>query len=127
MALQRQKQFKIGEKTFVAQFPNIGQIIDMESLKQALTNNRYGQMAQSGIASMYYALDLVDAISFYQIVVPDVAKYYDIRNYANLPLDKITDLLNAYQTEIKPWYDKTMNELKGISDNGTSAQTENND
>ena len=80
MELQRQKKFTIGEKTFIANFPNIGQIIDLESLKQAITSNRYGQMAASGIASMYYALDLVDAIAFYQIVVPDQHMYRQVGN-----------------------------------------------
>lgn len=49
--IERQKKFSIGEKTFTAQFPNVGQLIDLESLKQALTNNRYGVMAASGVAS----------------------------------------------------------------------------
>lgn len=127
MELQRQKKFTIGEKTFIANFPNIGQIIDLESLKQALTGNRYGQMASSGIASMYYALDLVDAISFYQIVVPEVAKYYDIRNFASLSVDKSKALVEAYQQQIKPWFDETLNELKGIATDGGTTNTEKND
>ena len=80
--IERQKKFKIGEHQFIANFPNVGQLIDMESLKQALTNNRYGVMAQSGVASMYDALDMVDAIAFLQVVVPDVARYLNIKNYA---------------------------------------------
>lgn len=124
MAIERQKKFNIGEKQFIAKFPNVGQIIDLESLKQALTNNRYGQMAISGISSMYAALDLVDAISFYQIVVPEVAKYYDIRNYAAMELEKAQDLIRAYQEQIKPWFDQTMNELKGITTNDESTKIE---
>ena len=125
MAIERQKKFKVGEKQFIAKFPNVGQIIDLESLKQALTSNRYGQMASSGIASMYNALDLVDAIAFFQVVVPEVAKYYDIRNYTLLQVDKIKELLDAYQTDIKPWYDKTMLELRGIStDDGGTTEPE---
>lgn len=127
MELQRQKKFNIGEKTFVANFPNIGQIIDLESLKQALTSNRYGQMAASGIASMYYALDLVDAIAFYQIVVPEVAKFYDIRNYASLSVDKSKSLVEVYQQQIRPWFDETLNELKGIATDGGTTVTERND
>jgi hypothetical protein len=79
---------------------------------------------------MYYALDLVDAIAFYQIVVPEVAKYYDIRNYASLSVDKVNDLLSAYQTDIKPWFESTLNELKGgynekrNNDGATEAQTD---
>lgn len=127
MELQRQKKFNIGEKTFIANFPNIGQIIDLESLKQALTSNRYGQMVASGVASMYYALDLVDAIAFYQIVVPEVAKYFDIRNYASLSVDKAKELVDAYQNQIKPWFDATLNELKGIATDGGTTDTEKND
>lgn len=126
MELQRQKKFNIGEKTFIAKFPNIGQIIDLESLKQALTNNRYGQMVASGVASMYYALDLVDAIAFYQIVVPDVAKYFDIRNYASLSVDKSKALVDAYQNQIKPWFDETLNELKEVTTDGGTTDTEKN-
>lgn len=122
--IERQKKFSIGEKTFTAQFPNVGQLIDLESLKQALTNNRYGVMAASGVASMYYALDMVDAISFLQVCVPSVAKYYDIKNYTALAPEDIKELVEAYQKELKPWFDKVMAELKGIKLNDGGDKTE---
>lgn len=122
--IERQKKFSIGEKTFTAQFPNVGQLIDLESLKQALTNNRYGVMAASGVASMYYALDMVDAIAFLQVCVPSVAKYYDIKNYTALAPEDIKDLVEAYQKELKPWFDKVMAELKGIKLNDGGDKTE---
>lgn len=115
MAIERQKKFTINGATFIAKFPNVGQLIDLESFKQALTSNRYGQMAASGVASMYQALDLVDAISFFHVVVPEVGKRFDIINYTQMGLDEIKNLLDAYQNEIKPWFDKTMAELKGIA------------
>ena len=44
---------------------------------------------------------------------------------ACLIVDKIKELLDAYQTEIKPWYDKTLLELRGIStDDGGTTETE---
>lgn len=116
-SIQREIQFKIGERNFFAKFPNVGQIIDMESLKQALTNNRYGTMSASGIKSMYMALDLVDAIAFYQVCVPAVSKYFDIKNYANLELDQIKDLVDAYLNQIKPWYDELLAQLYKLSEN----------
>ena len=108
--IERQKKFSIGEKSFTANFPNVGQLIDLESLKQALTSNRYGVMASSGVASMYYALDMVDAIAFLQVCVPSVAKYYDIKNYTALSPEDIKELMEAYQKELKPWFDKVMAE-----------------
>lgn len=113
--MERTKAFKIGGKQFIAKFPNVGQIIDIDSLKQALSGNRYGSMAASGLTSAYYALDLIDAISFYQVVCPEVARYYNIRNYTELELDKIEELLTAWKEQIQPWYIETMNSLRNIS------------
>lgn len=118
MAIERQKKFIINGLTFIAKFPNVGQLIDLESFKQALTSNRYGQMAASGVVSMYQALDLVDAIAFFQVVVPEVGKRFDINNYTQMNLDEIKHIVDAYQKEIKPWFDKTMSELKGIAIDG---------
>ena len=124
--IERQKKFKIGEHQFIANFPNVGQLIDMESLKQALTNNRYGVMAQSGVASMYDALDMVDAIAFLQVVVPDVARYLNIKNYAELSPERMRQFVDVYTKEIRPWYDSVMKELKNFnaSDNGNAEKTE---
>lgn len=125
MAIERQKKFTINGATFVAKFPNVGQLIDLESFKQALTSNRYGQMAASGVASMYQALDLVDAIAFYQVVVPEVGKRFDIKNYTQMELDEIKSIIDVYQNEIKPWFDGTMLELKGAAiDNGGTTESE---
>lgn len=124
MAIEREKKFTINSVTFTAKFPNVGQLIDLESFKQALTNSRYGQMASSGVVSMYQALDLVDAIAFFSVVVPNVGKHFDIKNYASLELDKVRPFVNAYQSEIKPWFDEIMAELKGIAidDNETKEE-----
>ena len=113
--MERTKSFKIGQKQFTVKFPNVGQIIDLDAMKQALSGNRYGSMAASGLASAYYALDLIDAIAFYQIVCPEVGRYYDIKNYAEMELDKIEDLMKAWKDEIQPWFIDTMNEIRGVS------------
>lgn len=123
--IERSIKFTIGKKSFIAEFPNVGQIIDIESLKQALTSNRYGQMAVSGIQSQYFALDIVDAIAFYQVCVPSVAQHYDISNYTKIGLDKATALIEAYQKQIRPWYDKVMSELRSVSMENGSESTDN--
>ena len=121
--MERAKNFKIGEHQFIAKFPNVGQIIDIESYKQGLTNGRYGQMAASGIRSQYYALDLIDAIVFFQVMVPEVGKYFDISNYTSIPLDKAKKFIEVYQKEIKPWFEKTMDELRSVgADDGSQKE-----
>lgn len=117
-AIQREIKFNIGEKNFTAKFPNVGQMIDIESLKQALTSNRYGTMSASGVKSMYIALDLVDAVAFFQVCVPTVSKHFDIKNYANLQLDEVRDIVQAYLLQIKPWFDDLVKQLYLESGNG---------
>lgn len=114
--IERSKKITIGEKSFVVNFPNVGQMIDIESMKQSLTGNRYGSMASSGIASMYMALDVVDTISFLSVCVPDMAKYYNIQDYATLPADKMNQYVKIYKEELLPWYNKILMELRGITD-----------
>lgn len=114
--IERKKKITIGKKTFVVEFPNIGQLIDLESLRLALSGNRYGNMIASGVVSMYNALDMIDAISFYQICAPEIGRYYDIQNYTALQLDEMVDLLKTYRNEIKPWYDDVLNEIRAVYD-----------
>lgn len=114
--IEREKKITIGEKTFIVSFPNVGQIIMLESTKQALTDNRYGQMAASGVASMYYALDLVDTVAFFQVCGTEVLKYFDIRNAASVSPDKLEMFVKTYAEQVKPWLDATFTALRGLGD-----------
>ena len=113
--IEREHKITVGERTFIISFPNVGQIITLESTKQALTDNRYGQMAASGVSSMYYALDLVDTIAFFQVCGTEVLKYFDIRNAASVSPDKLEMFVKVYAEQVKPWFDKTFAELRGLS------------
>ena len=113
--IQRDIKFSIQDKTFTAKFPNVGQMIDMESLKQALTRGKYGQMAQSGVASAYFALDLVDAISFFQVCAPMLSKYFEIRDYTEVDLNVADELVKVYREVIKPWYDQTLIDIRNVA------------
>ena len=118
--IERSKSFRIGEKQFVVKFPNVGQIIEIESLKQALTNNKYGAMAQSGIVSMYYALDFVDAIAFLKICAPDVGRYYNIDDFTSVSPEIMEQFVKVYKEDIYPWYNGVMNELRNVMNDDDS-------
>ena len=122
MEIQRTKNFKIDGKTFTVNFPTVGQIIDIEGLKQAMTNNKYGAMASSGIVSMYYALDFVDSASFLQVCCPAVARYFDITNYMDLTPEKMEMFVNVYKEEILPWYKDTLDQLRKVGKDEQSTE-----
>lgn len=121
--IERSKKITIGEKSFVVNFPNVGQMIDIESMKQSLTGNRYGSMASSGITSMYMALDVVDTIAFLSVCVPDMAKYYNIQDYTTLSADKMNQYVKIYKEELLPWYNKILMELRGITDDSENQNS----
>lgn len=121
--IERTKQINIGEKHFTVNFPNVGQLIDIEARKQSLTGNRYGSMAASGIASMYMALDVVDTIAFLTVCVPEIAKYYNIIDYSSLSPDKMNTYVTVYKEQILPWYNQIMMELKGVTDDSKGAKS----
>ena len=125
--IERKKKITIGKKSFVVDFPNVGQMIDIESLRCALSNNRYGSMIASGVVSMYDALDLIDAIAFYQICAPEVGKFYNIENYTALQLEDIAKLMKAYRKDIKPWYNKVMEEIRASYNELTEDEDEANE
>lgn len=116
--IERSKKFILRGREFFVKFPNVGQLIDLESLKQALTNGRYGIMASSGIASMYRALDMVDAIAFFQVCAPNIARQLDIRSYTEMDVDGAQDFLTLYTEQIRPWLDGVMGELKSVKVGG---------
>ena len=113
--MDRIKKFTIDGRQFTVQFPNVGQIIDLDAMRQALSSNRYGAMAASCVKSSYYALDLIDAISFFQVVCPEVGRYFDIQNFATIDLVLAEKLLKPWREEIKPWYENTMDEIRGVA------------
>ena len=125
--IERTKSFRIGEKQFIVKFPNVGQIIEVEALKQALTNNKYGAMAQSGIVSMYYALDFVDAIAFLQICAPDVGRYYNIQDFTSTSPEKMEMFVDVYKNQIFPWYNDIMNQLRKTTVENNEQQSEGTD
>lgn len=109
--IARSLSFTVKGEKFTVQFPNVGQLIDIESLKQAMTNNRYGAMAASGITSMYHALDAVDAIVFFQVVCPSILLFLRVKDFSSLPQETSKELVEVYKQQILPWYSDIMKEL----------------
>lgn len=119
--IEREHAFNFKGEKLTAKFPNVGQLIDMESLKQGLTANRYGTMAASGVKSMYFALDLVDAIVFLQVMCPRVGRIMEVKNFTEMnPIDA-KELITVYKEQILPWYSEVLNELYSIDNNGEKA------
>lgn len=122
--IERTKKFNWKGAAHTVKFPNVGQIIEIESLKQALTLNRYGAMAVSGVRSAATALDLVDAISFFQVMCPEIGKSLP-NSYTAIDDPELAANISAvYRQDIAPWFNRILNQLNGITSEVDGEPTE---
>lgn len=105
---------KIEENSYPVSFPTVGQIMEIESMKFALTQNRYQEMSMSGLKKTLYALDLVDTIATFFTLIPTLSKSLSVESIFDIDPFKAKELIKAYKkfnTEFfKPLMDELMKE-----------------
>lgn len=125
--IEREIAITYNDKKFIIKFPNVGQLMDIEALKMALTGGKYGTFAASGIKSMYFVLDMVDAIAFFSVMCPRLKNFITEENtdvdYTQMNPQSIKPLVDIYKKEVMPWYNKMMSELYA-STNEAIAESE---
>ena len=113
--IEREIAITYNDKKFIVKFPNVGQLMDIESLKMALTGGKYGTFAASGIKSMYFVLDMVDAISFFSVMCPRLKNFITQEDvdvdYTQMKPESVKPLVDIYKKDVVPWYNKIMTNL----------------
>lgn len=124
--IEREITISYNGKKFQVKFPNVGQLIDIESLKNALTGGKYGSFAASGVKSMYFILDIVDTIAFLTVMCPKLKNFIteeeDGIDYTQMKPETVKTLVNVYKEQILPWYSKIMGQLYSSATNDTTEQ-----
>lgn len=123
--IEREIIINYNGKKFPIKFPNVGQMIDIESLKNALTSGKYGSFAASGIKSMYFILDMVDTIAFLSVMCPKLKNFIteedDQVDYTQMKPESIKELIGIYKKDILPWYSKMIEQLYSATDESTES------
>lgn len=124
--IEREITISYNDKKFQVKFPNVGQLIDIESLKNALTGGKYGSFAASGVKSMYFILDIVDTIAFLTVMCPKLKNFIteeeDGIDYTQMKPETVKTLVTVYKEQILPWYSKIMRQLYSSATNDTTEQ-----
>lgn len=124
--IEREITISYNDKKFQVKFPNVGQLIDIESLKNALTGGKYGSFAASGVKSMYFILDIVDTIAFLTVMCPKLKNFIteeeDGIDYTQMKPETVKTLVTVYKEQILPWYSKIMGQLYSSATNDTAEQ-----
>ena len=126
--LERQKTFTFRGEKVTVKFPNVGQMIDMESLKQSLTGNKYGSMSASGVKSMFFALDMVDALSFFEVMCPKIKRILEVKSFTEMSPEEMKPVVEVYKEHVAPWYNKLLADLYNVGENnGEQKETTESD
>jgi len=104
MDLQKTLEVEIQGVKFTLTFPNWGEIIDIETKKASLANNMYSALSRANTLVGNYALDYIDAVATFSILIPDLIKKMRIDSLLLLKMDEGVELITVYKESFFPWY-----------------------
>lgn len=113
MPLSKTVRIDIGDKPYEVSYPNIGQLIDIESKKAALANNLYGPISSMNNTFSNKALDIIDMLAFFITLIPDLKdNLQGIKSVLELSPQEAKPLMKAYKTQFLPWFEEWEKELQ---------------
>lgn len=118
----QQQQINLLGETIIVSFPNVGQTLNIESLKTAISNGTYGDLVRANTIDSNFALDLIDSISVFSILVGDFNKKINVKSYTDLDLLTAKKIVKTYKKEFFPWYNDIMKELKSFDEDESTTE-----
>ncbi len=105
------KVIKISGKEYDIPFPNVGQLMDIESFKMSYTNGKYTQMAFSPISNHIFALDVADSLAYFSILIPSIKEDLGIKNWREVDAQTAKKIVRVYKNDFIPWFKPLMDDL----------------
>ena len=115
-------EVNIDEKKYVVKFPNVGQTLDIESMKMSLTGNKYPELVMSPLKTTEFAADLVDAIATFFVMIPELRGNLNVKSYSELDVMSGAKLIKAYLTDYYPFYKDIMTEVYKFQKDGSKTE-----
>jgi len=112
LGIERSTKLKIKKNSYEVNFPTVGELIQIESLKITLSNGKYGDMLQSNMVSMLRALDYIDMIAYFSTLCPNILKDAKVDLTKIDAIDAI-ELLSVYKDQFIPFWKKYENLAQG--------------
>ena len=103
---------KIGETSHTIPFPNVSQIMQIESLRMSLSSGKYGEMVEAATKSSMSNLDLVDTIATFTVMIPSLAKQLGKTSIGTMEMRESIQLIVAYKKQYLPWFNGINDAIK---------------
>ena len=101
----------------ISEYPTIGQLMKIETLKMELSDGKYFEMAQSNFTTSVFVLDLIDAISTFSTLSRNnfIESYQDFipkgGSILDIPGSEARLIVEQYRKKFVPWYKEYMIDL----------------
>lgn len=97
----------IDGNTYNVAYPNIGQLMKIESMKMLYSANTYGSMVRTRTKSSDKILDLIDMVSHFLVLIPTLnEQIIGAKSIDELDLKTVQPFLAVYKTKIQPWLEE---------------------
>lgn len=121
--MEKVTRIKIREDLeYMVKFPNVSQLLEIEALKMAYTNNAYGTLASNGLRSSSYALDMADCFATFQILIPQMLTDLGIKSFTSLDAFEAKKIVRVYVKQFQPWMVELLTELYKMEDDAVKEQ-----
>jgi hypothetical protein len=120
--MEKSIKVKVKEQEYVVKFPTVGQLLEIEALKMAYTNNTYGALVNGGLRSSAYALDMADCFATFQVMIPELAKDLGIKSFVNLDAFEAKKIVSVYTKQFQPWMVELLTDLYKMEDEAIENQ-----
>jgi len=113
---------------YVVNFPNVGQLMEIDSMKIAISNNQYAEMVRSNLVSMENTLNLIDTVSTFATLIPELKSQPEFNKKSYLELDPFlaARLVKVYSEQFYPWYSVILKEFYDLMSGSPKIEIPNN-
>jgi hypothetical protein len=100
-------EITIKNNRYQVKFPNNGQLIDIQAMKNRLANGQYLNFEWNAFDPlMKRAKDSIDMLSTFSILIPDLKKDLNVSTIVALDIEFENELLRAYRDQFLPWFNQ---------------------
>lgn len=105
------KLIEFKENSYTVNFPNVGQLQDIEAFKMMYSNGRYVDMVNSGLKIHEQLLDMTDAIAYLSTLCPKLMDDLKIKSWRSLDAFLAKELITCYKKQFIPWFKPLLEDL----------------
>jgi hypothetical protein len=108
--LERELKIQVFNNTYLIKFPNVGQMLDIEARKMAITSGQYKNLMETRTVASEIALINADVIATFSILCPKMGSDLNI-DFFEMEISQSKELVKVYRETYMPWYNKWLVEL----------------